>query len=102
VANIIQTAAVGISLLTLTACSSTPAPEQAKVSPRVKVENIESKGKYGTIKEERVKAMNSEVRYVPNGQRGYRIVDPTLEDAKESAHRDPDKPVIPSWTLGSW
>lgn len=101
-ANITQSAAVVISLLMLTACSSTPAPEQAEISPRVKVENIQSKGKYGTIKEERVKAMNSEVRYVPNGQEGYRMVDPTLEDAKESAHRDPGKLVIPSWTVGSW
>jgi hypothetical protein len=102
VANIIQSTVVIIGLLTLSACSSTPPAEQAEPSPRVKAETIEAKGKYGTIKEERVKAMNSEVRFVPNGQKGYRMVDPSLEDAKESAHRDSDKLVIPSWTLGSW
>lgn len=88
-------------LVLLSACSSNNAVE-GKQSKRVKAENIESVGKHGSVKEERVKAVGSDLRYVPNGQEGYRLVDPALEDAKENAHRNPENLIIPSWTLGTW
>lgn len=89
------------TITSLTACMQNPTTDGA-VPAKNKPETIEQQGKYGSIKEERVKAVNSEVRYVPHGQQGYRLVDPSLADAKESAYRDPAKPVIPSWTVGSW
>ncbi|MGV6808580.1 MAG: hypothetical protein ACWA5U_01775 [bacterium] len=90
-----------LSLISLAACVQTPANDPA-VPNKIKAETIEQQGKYGSIKEERIKAVNSDVRFVPHGQQGYRLVDPSLADAKESAYRDPAKPVIPSWTVGSW
>lgn len=89
------------TITSLTACMQNPSTDRP-VPAKKKPETIEQQGKYGSIKEERIKAVNSEVRYVPHGQSGYRLVDPALADAKESAYRDPAKPVIPSWTVGSW
>lgn len=89
------------SIAGLAACVQNPTTDQTPPT-KIKAETIEQQGKYGSIKEERIKAVNSDVRFVPHGQQGYRLVDPSLADAKESAYRDPAKPVIPSWTVGSW
>lgn len=88
-------------LMLLSACSSNTVVD-TEPPARVKTQTIESTDKYGSIKEERVTAVGSELHYVPNGQTGYRLVDPALEDAKENAHRNPSDLAIPSWTLGTW
>jgi len=98
---------LGLSLMlvgVLAGCSSNAgSPEQAKQKQRLKTEVIKQEGKFGTIQEERVRAMSSETRYIPSGsQSGYTLVDPTLADSKESAHRDPEKPMIGSFTIGRW
>lgn len=94
-----------ISVVMFTACSSNTATDGEKNARknRLKAELIKDEGKHGTIEEERVKAMSSEARYVPAGRKnGYKLIDPSLADPKENAHRDPEKMVIPSITIGRW
>lgn len=88
----------------LSGCSSNTATEQAaQQKSRLAVETITQKGKYGTIQEERVRALNSETRFIPNGSKeGYALIDPSLPDPKENAHRDPEEMMIPSVTIGRW
>ncbi len=102
-----QQTLLGLSLMLvsiLAGCSSNAgSPEQVQQKQRLKPEVIKQEGKFGTIQEERVRAMSSEARYIPSGsQNGYTLVDPTLADSKENAHRDPQKPMIGSFTIGRW
>ena len=83
----------------LLGCSTT----ENNTKNKLKTEKIRSEGKYGTVEEERVKAMSSEARYIPKGSRnGYLLVDPSLADPKENAYRNPEKLVIPSFTIKTW
>ena len=94
-----------VSVVMFAGCSSNTVAdgEQGKTNARLKAEVIKSEGKHGTIEEERVKAMSSETRYVPAGSKnGYNLIDPSLADPKENAHRDPEQLVIPSITIGRW
>lgn len=95
-------AIVMISLVS--GCSTTANDTDAsKFKTVAKTETISAKGKYGTLQEKRVKAMHSESRYIPTGsQEGYRIIDPSLADPKENAYRDPEKLLIPSFTVKNW
>lgn len=75
------------------------APEDGQKG-KVKVETIRVEGSQGTIEEERVKAMRSEIRYVPNGSTdGYLLTG--SEGTTLNAHKDDDV-LIPSWNLFSW
>ncbi len=100
--TMLATSAMTIALLA--GCSSNTTTEEAvQQNNRMKPEIIKNEGKYGTIREERVRAMSSEARYIPNGSKeGYALIDPTLADSKENAHRDVDQPVIASFTIGRW
>lgn len=90
-------------IVLLHACSSTGSPEATQKNARLKAEIIKQEGKYGTLQEERVRAMSSETRYIPNGSKeGYLLVDPSLADPKENSHGDPDKPVIGNFVIGKW
>ena len=94
-----------MSIVTFTACSGNTAKDGEKNarSGRLKAEMIKDEDKHGSIEEERVKAMSSEARYVPAGRKnGYKLIDPSLADPKENAHRDPEQMVIPSITIGRW
>lgn len=69
----------------------------------LKTETIRTQGKYGTLQEKRVKAMHSETQYIPTGSKqGYKIIDSSLADPKENAHRNPEKLLIPSFTVKTW
>ena len=94
---------LSLTMLSLAGCSSNSTTENPQNNARLKAEIIKQEGKYGTIQEERVKAMSSEARFIPRGRKeGYTLIDPSLADAKENAHRDPEKPVIGSFVIGKW
>ena len=95
--------AVLLNTTFLSGCSSNGQPKVEGAKTALKTETIRTKGKYGTLKEERVKAMHSETQYIPTGsQQGYHIIDSSLADPKENAHRNPEKLLIPSFTVKTW
>ena len=99
----LRLACLGSAIALLSACSSNGSTEAAQNNTRLKAEIIKQEDKYGTIQEERVRAMSSEARYIPRGSKeGYLLVDPSLADSKENAHRDPEKPVIGNFVIGKW
>lgn len=69
-----------------------------------KTETITVDDKLGTIKEERIQSIQSDLRYVPNGNGvAYQIIDITESgDNQHSEHAETDNLSIPSWTLFSW
>lgn len=70
---------------------------------KIKVETIRVTDNFGTIEEERVAAMRSEIRYVPaNGEGGYHLVDSFNSQGKsQNAHQSRGM-LIPSWNVFSW
>lgn len=75
----------------------------ADVASKMKVETIRVTDDFGTIEEERVAAMRSEIRYVPaDGEGGYNLVDSVSSQGKsQNAHQNRDM-MIPSWNVFSW
>lgn len=73
-------------------------------NPVDKTETITVDDKLGTIKEERVQSIQSDLSYLPNGSGvGYQIIDVTDSgDDQHSEHDQADNLSIPSWTLFSW
>lgn len=74
-------------------------------NPVDKTETIIVDDELGTIKEERVQGIQSDLSYVPNGGTGvaYSIIDVTESgDDQHSEHSESDNLLIPSWTLFSW
>lgn len=73
-------------------------------NPVDKTETITLDDKLGTIKEERVQSIQSDLSYVPNGNGiAYNIIDVTESgDNQHSEHAETDNLSIPSWTLFSW
>ena len=71
---------------------------------RVKVQTITNRDRYGTIQEERVTAMRSELNYIPDGSSdGYALVNSQNSQGKtRNAHDRNSDSVIPSWKLFSW
>jgi hypothetical protein len=71
---------------------------------RVKVQTITNRDRYGTIQEERVNAMRSELHYIPEGSsEGYALVNAQNSQGKtRNAHDRNSDSVIPSWKLFSW
>jgi hypothetical protein len=87
----------------LLGCSNQGDAKENSAKTALKTETIRAKGKYGTLQEERVKAMYSETQYIPTGSsQGYRIIDSSLADPKENAYRNPEKLLIPSFTVKTW
>ncbi|MBU0654799.1 MAG: DUF2782 domain-containing protein [Gammaproteobacteria bacterium] len=73
---------------------------EANPEGRLKVETIRVEGSGGTIEEERVQAMRSEIRYIPTGSAdGYNLTGST--GTTLNAHSDDDM-LIPSWNMFSW
>ena len=70
----------------------------------MKVQTIRVEDRYGTIEEERVPAMRSEVRYVPAGsEEGYNLVSSTNSQGKsQNAHTKQESLMIPSWKMFAW
>ncbi|HRJ51248.1 MAG TPA: hypothetical protein PLE99_00670 [Candidatus Thiothrix moscowensis] len=83
------------------------APEEVAVEAdtagKLKVESIRVEDNYGTVEEERVQAMRSEIRYVPAGSTdGYHLISSEGSEGKiRNAHREDDM-LIPSWKLFTW
>ena len=75
-----------------------------KEPPKVKKETIVVEGKLGTIKENRVKSVQSKISFVPAGKAtGYDLID--ISDTGTdgiSEHIESEEISIPSWTLFSW
>ena len=71
---------------------------------RVKVQTITNRDRYGTIQEERVTAMRSELNYIPDGSsEGYALINSQNSQGKtRNAHDRNSDSVIPSWKLFSW
>ena len=71
---------------------------------RVKVQTITNRDRYGTIQEERVTAMRSELHYIPDGSsEGYALVSSQNSQGKtRNAHDRGGDSVIPSWKLFAW
>ncbi len=90
-----------------------PTPETAAVAVgsdnvetetvgKLKIQNIRMADRYGTIEEDRVQAMRSEIRYVPTGGEGYNLVDSSGSQGNSTnAHNDGDM-KISSWKLFTW
>ena len=87
----------------VTTADSTVTTEQVG---RIQVQTIRVADRYGTIEEERVPAMRSEVRYVPAGSEdgGYNLVASENSAGKtQNAHSSGDDALkIPSWKMFSW
>ena len=87
----------------VTTADSTVTTEQVG---RIQVQTIRVADRYGTIEEERVPAMRSEVRYVPadNENGGYNLVASENSAGKtQNAHSSGDDALkIPSWKMFSW
>jgi hypothetical protein len=91
-----------ITLLTATAHADETITD-ADIVSKVKMETIRVTDNFGTIEEERVAAMRSEIRYVPtDGGSGYNLVDSVSSQGKsQNAHQNRDM-MIPSWNVFSW
>lgn len=79
---------------------NTEAALEADQQGKVKVETIRLEGSQGAIQEERVQAMRSEIRYMPNGNDGGYLLTGS-EGTTLNAHKNDDV-LIPSWNLFSW
>ncbi|OQX15865.1 MAG: hypothetical protein BWK73_05645 [Thiothrix lacustris] len=91
-----------LALLT-TATHADETTTDADIPSKMKVETIRVTDDFGTIEEERVAAMRSEIRYVPSsGAGGYNLVDSVSSQGKsQNAHQSRDM-LIPSWDVFSW
>lgn len=72
---------------------------------KIKTQTITVKDRFGTIEEQRVQSMYSEIRYVPNGsENGYNLIEATGSNGTvNSEHSTNDNDLkIPSWNLFSW
>ena len=90
-------------IITCLLSSQTVFAEPAK-KIQSKKETIIVKGKLGTIKEQRVKSVQSTISYAPSsGAASYDLIgisDSGSEGLNE--HVESDTSAIPSWTLFSW
>jgi hypothetical protein len=89
------------------AAADATATEQAadtETTGKLKVQNIRVEDRFGSIEEDRVQAMRSEVRYVPTGSaEGYNLVGSENSQGKaRNAHSEGDNLMIPSWKLFAW
>ncbi len=80
------------------------ATQTAVAAPKAKKETIVVEGKLGTIKEQRVKSIQSTISYLPAGNTAsYDLIDISDTGANGvSEHIEAEEISIPSWTLFSW
>lgn len=78
-------------------------PPPANNANAPQTETIQVADRFGTMQEERVPAMRSELRYIPSGQEnGYALIgSDESQSESQNAHQD-DEMLIPSWNLFSW
>ena len=76
----------------------------AFAEPQIKPETINIEGRLGTINVQRIKSIQSEIRYVPNGIGvGYSIINPSDQGTGlQEEHVNSNELSIPSWTLFNW
>ncbi len=96
--------ASSIFVLQIANAEPTTTTTQNKEQPKVKKETIVVEGKLGTIKEDRVKSVQSKITFVPAGKAtGYDLIDISDTGADGiSEHIESEEISIPSWTLFSW
>lgn len=101
-----DTAAAEVAATTPDAPAGTIADENLtdNTAGKLKVQSIRVEDRYGTIEEERVPAMRSEVRYVPAGSTdGYNLIGAQSAQGKtQNVHRNTNELMIPSWKLFNW
>ena len=92
------------TLIALIIATSFLTPQMAAAAPKSKKETIIVEGKLGTIKEQRVKSVQSTISYVPaGGTAAYNLIDISDSGANGvTEHIESDEITIPSWTLFSW
>lgn len=78
--------------------------QTAAAAPKVKKETIVVEGKLGTIKEQRVKSVQSKISYAPaGGAATYDLIDITDDGSNGvKEHVESEELTIPSWTIFSW
>lgn len=84
---------------------TTAITQNAFSEPKIKPETINIEGRLGTISVQRVKSIQSEIRYVPNEPDaiGYTIINPANKGTDlHDEHLDSGELSIPSWTLFNW
>lgn len=81
---------------------STPATNTEAVG-KLKIQEIREQDRFGTIEEDRVQAMRTELRYVPKGSSaGYTLITSENSQGKtQNAHQTSDL-NIPSWKVFAW
>jgi len=97
---------IATSLLAAQAAIAEPATATAKEASKTtsKKETIVVEGKLGTIKEERVKSVQSTLSFIPaGGGASYDLIDISDTGANGvNEHIESEEVSIPSWTLFSW
>ncbi|MEE9351658.1 MAG: hypothetical protein V3U78_05315 [Thiotrichaceae bacterium] len=91
-------------ITTLLISTSIFAMSTAFSAPSSKKETIVVEGKLGTIKEQRVKSVQSSISFVPaGGTASYELIDISDNGANGmTEHVEAEEITIPSWTLFSW
>lgn len=76
----------------------------AFAEPQIKPETITIEDRLGTISVQRIKSIQSEIRYVPNGTGiSYTIINPSDKgNDLQDEHLNSGELSIPSWTLFNW
>jgi hypothetical protein len=93
-----------MTMTTLFIATSIFAMSAAFSAPSSKKETIVVEGKLGTIKEQRVKSVQSSISFVPTGgTASYDLIDISDSGANGmTEHVEAEELTIPSWTLFSW
>ncbi|HPE59079.1 MAG TPA: hypothetical protein PLB10_01975 [Thiolinea sp.] len=74
------------------------------VTSKLVIQTITTEDNFGTLEEQRVQAMRTEIRYTPSGPwSAYNLVGAEESAGSvKAAHSDADELMIPSWNLMSW
>ena len=83
--------------------TSTSTTNTTESSSKLKVQEIREQDRFGSIEEDRVQAMRSELRYVPTGSAtGYNLITSENSQGKSQNAHQQGGLNIPSWKLFSW
>lgn len=75
----------------------------SEIVGKLKIQNIRMQDRFGTIEEDRVQAMRSELRYIPTGStEGYNLIDSNGSQGKSQSAHQGGTMKISSWKLFSW
>jgi len=91
-------------LLSLPGMAEGTATETEDETSKLVIQTITTEDSFGTLEEQRVQAMRSEIRYTPSGPwSAYNLVGAEESAGSvKAAHSDADELMIPSWNLISW